>query len=192
VLFGADELEALSGCVELINTGRSRSAEGLAGLPEVRALAGRYSFHGRAGTPDDVPRLRALRARLDQAATACEAGDETAAINRLNELLAATGAVPQIAVHDGRGPHIHVSRDAAPLADRMVAHFAMGLAGLVVAGESGRVRSCASPSCRDVFVDYSRNRSRRYCDNRSCGNRVHVAAYRARRSARTPASPVAG
>ncbi len=58
----------------------------------------------------------------------------------------------------------------------------MGLAELVVSGESQRVRACASPTCRDVFVDLSRNRSRRYCDSRTCGNRLHVAAYRARRS----------
>lgn len=30
-------------------------------------------------------------------------------------------------------------------------------------------------------MDLSRNRSRRYCDSRTCGNRLHVAAYRARR-----------
>jgi predicted RNA-binding Zn ribbon-like protein len=100
----------------------------------------------------------------------------------LNALLAETGAVPQIVAHDGRGPHIHVSRSTAPMADRIAAHLAMGLAELVVSGESQRVRACASPTCRDVFVDLSRNRSRRYCDSRTCGNRLHVAAYRARRS----------
>ena len=143
----------------------------------------RYAFHGRAAAPADVPRLRAHRARLDAIVVACEAGDHAAAIELLNALLAGTGAIPQIVVHDGRGPHIHVSRPAAPLADRMAAHFAMGLAGLVVDGEADRLRSCASPACRDVFVDLSRNRSRRYCDSRTCGNRLHVAAYRARRAA---------
>ena len=69
------------------------------------------------------------------------------------------------------------------MADRIAAHLAMGLAELVVAGESGRVRTCASPTCHEIFVDLSRNRSRRYCDSRTCGNRLHVAAYRARRSA---------
>ena len=57
----------------------------------------------------------------------------------------------------------------------------MGLAWLVVAGETTRIRSCESPTCREVFVDFSRNRSRRYCDSRTCGNRLHVAAYRARK-----------
>jgi predicted RNA-binding Zn ribbon-like protein len=59
----------------------------------------------------------------------------------------------------------------------------MGLAWLVVAGEAGRIRSCGAPSCDSVFVDLSRNRSRRYCDSRTCGNRLHVAAYRARKLA---------
>jgi predicted RNA-binding Zn ribbon-like protein len=76
-----------------------------------------------------------------------------------------------------------VSRPAAPLADRIAAHLSMGLAELVVMGESARLRTCASPACREVFLDLSRNRSRRYCDSRTCGNRLHVAAYRARKAA---------
>jgi predicted RNA-binding Zn ribbon-like protein len=179
--FGADLLEALTACAELINTGRSGGGEDLS-LPAVESFGHRYAFHGTAA-PQDVPRLRAHRARLDAIAAACESGDDAAAIGMLNALLAKTGATPQIVAHDGRGPHIHVSRAAAPMADRMAAHFAMGLAELVVAGQSDRVRSCASPACRDVFVDLSRNRSRRYCDSRTCGNRLHVAAYRARRAA---------
>ena len=59
----------------------------------------------------------------------------------------------------------------------------MGLAELLVAGESERVRSLRRPACREVFVDLSSNRSRRYCDSRTCGNRLHVAAYRARKAA---------
>ena len=151
-------------------------------MADVQAFGDRYAFHGSRAGPKDVPRLRAHRRRLDAIAASCESGDDEAAIEMLNVLLAETGAVPQVVAHDGRGPHIHVSRPAAPLADRITAHLAMGLAELVVSGESERVRSCASPSCREVFVDLSRNRSRRYCDSRTCGNRLHVAAYRARRA----------
>jgi predicted RNA-binding Zn ribbon-like protein len=181
--FGADLLEALTAGAELINTGRDVAGDGLRTVADVQAFGERYAFHGNPAGPGDLARLRALRTRLDAVAVACESGDDAAAIGILNALLAETGAVPQIVAHDGRGPHIHVSRPAAPLADRIAAHLAMGLAELVVAGESQRVRSCASPSCQDVFVDLSRNRSRRYCDSRTCGNRLHVAAYRARRSA---------
>jgi hypothetical protein len=180
--FGTDLLEALEACAELINTGRSADGEGLRDVADVQAFGDRYGFHGDLAVPRDAPRLRGHRTRLDAIAVSCEAGDDEAAIGMLNALLAETGAVPQIVAHDGRGPHIHVSRPTAPLADRIAAHLAMGLAELVVSGESQRVRACASPTCRDVFVDLSRNRSRRYCDSRTCGNRLHVAAYRARRS----------
>jgi predicted RNA-binding Zn ribbon-like protein len=180
--FGPDLLEALAAGSELINTGRSATGEVLQAAADVQAFGDRYAFHGIPAGPRDVALLRAHRARLDAVAAACESGDDDAATEMLNKLLADTGAVPQIVAHDGRGPHIHVSRPAAPLSDRIAAHLAMGLAELVVAGESQRVRNCASPSCQDVFVDLSRNRSRRYCDSRTCGNRLHVAAYRARRS----------
>lgn len=176
-------LEALAACAELINSGRASEGEALRDVADVQAFGRRYAFHGRAGQPQDVARLRAYRARLDAVVSSCEAGDEEAAIGMVNALLAQTGAVPQIVAHDGRGPHVHVSRPMAPMADRIAAHLAMGLAELIVAGESGRVRTCQSPTCRDVFVDLSRNRSRRYCDSRTCGNRLHVAAYRARKAA---------
>jgi len=171
----------MTGCVELINTGRAADDDGLQQLADLQEMADRYVFAGQRGTPADLPRARDYRARLDSIVTSCEEDDEAGAIGQINDLLSQTGASPQIAAHDGRGPHLHVSRPDFPLADRMAAHFAMGLAWLVVAGEAGRIRSCASPSCREVFVDFSRNRSRRYCDSRTCGNRLHVAAYRARR-----------
>jgi hypothetical protein len=180
--FGADLLEALTACAELINTGRSADGEVLRDVADVQVFGDRYAFHGTGARPKDVARLRAHRGRLDVIVACCESGDNESAIGMLNALLAETGAIPQIVAHDGRGPHIHVSRPAAPLADRIAAHLAMGLAELLVAGESGRVRCCASPACRLVFVDLSRNRSRRYCDSKTCGNRLHVAAYRARRS----------
>jgi len=180
--FGADLLEALTAAAELINTGRSHNGEGLRDVAAVAAFGRRYGLGGRARA-GDVPALRAYRTRLDAVLNACEAGDTPAVMRMINALLAETGAIPQIVSHDGRGPHIHVSRAAAPMADRITAHLAMGLAELLVSGESGRLRSCASPACRDVFLDESRNRSRRYCDSRTCGNRLHVAAYRARKAA---------
>jgi predicted RNA-binding Zn ribbon-like protein len=184
--FDADQIEAMTGCVELINSGRAGSPDQLSGVSELQALADRYAFAGSRARPGDLPAAQKYRAELDAVVTACEAGAEPVAIDRLNTLLTATGASPQIAAHDGRGPHLHVSNPASPLPDRMAAHFAMGLAWLMVAGQIRRIRTCASPSCRKVFVDYSKNSSRRYCDSRTCGNRLHVAAYRARRQQPTP------
>jgi predicted RNA-binding Zn ribbon-like protein len=185
--FDADQIEAMAGCVQFINTGRADSPGQLGDVSDLQRLADRYAFAGSRAKPGDLPAALEYRGQLDSIVTACEAGKESAAIAGINALLAATGAIPQIAAHDGRGPHLHVSSPASPLSDRMAAHFAMGLAWLVVAGQIRRIRTCASPACHKVFVDYSRNTSRRYCDSRTCGNRMHVAAYRARRQAERPA-----
>lgn len=171
----------MAGCVELINTGRSPTGDGLHDVSDLQAMADRYVFAGVRGQASDVAAIRSYRARLDSIVTSCEAGDVDGGITQINALLSETGASPQIVAHDGRGPHLHVSRPASALADRMAAHFAMGLAWLVVAGQARRIRTCDSPTCRQVFVDLSRNSSRRYCDSRTCGNRLHVAAYRARK-----------
>ncbi len=182
----------MAGCVELINTGRAGSPGQLRNASDLQRLADRYAFAGTRAKPGDLPAALDYRAQLDSVVTACEAGNEPAAIARINALLAATGATPQIAAHDGRGPHLHVSSPTSPLPDRMAAHFAMGLAWLVVASQIRRIRTCASPACQKVFVDFSRNSSRRYCDSRTCGNRMHVAAYRARRQQKRPADAGAG
>ena len=58
---------------------------------------------------------------------------------------------------------------------------AMALVDVVRSDELDRLRVCDADDCSDVLVDLSKNRSRRYCDA-GCGNRVNVAAYRARRA----------
>ena len=47
-------------------------------------------------------------------------------------------------------------------------------------GVRDRVRLCGNPHCRLIFLDVSRNRSRRWCDTAGCGNRDRVRRYRAR------------
>lgn len=41
----------------------------------------------------------------------------------------------------------------------------------------GRVRECADPCCPVLFVDESRNRSRRWCSMDGCGARAKAATY---------------
>ena len=61
--------------------------------------------------------------------------------------------------------------------DGFVDDLLLALVELIRRGE--RVSVCANPACRLVFVDDSRNGSRRWCDNAGCGNRVRVRRYRA-------------
>ena len=41
-----------------------------------------------------------------------------------------------------------------------------------------QLRMCGNPHCRLVFLDQSKNGSRRWCDTSGCGNRARVARYR--------------
>ncbi len=48
-------------------------------------------------------------------------------------------------------------------------------------GRPERLRVCENPDCRWVFVDTSHSGRRKWCDMRTCGNRVKVARHRQRR-----------
>ena len=43
-----------------------------------------------------------------------------------------------------------------------------------------RLRLCANDACRRAFYDESKNRTRRWCDPNTCGNRARVRRHRAR------------
>ena len=111
-----------------------------------------------------------------------DAPHRDAVVGLVNRLLEESGARPYLARHDVWDWHLHVTEPDAPLAHRIAAESAMGFADLVRIDDLARLRHCDAPDCDDVLVDLSRNRSKRYCDSRNCGNRLHVAAYRARRS----------
>ncbi|MGZ5940722.1 MAG: CGNR zinc finger domain-containing protein [Rhizomicrobium sp.] len=49
---------------------------------------------------------------------------------------------------------------------------------LLVSGRTARLRECASESCGWLFLDTSKNHSRRWCDMKGCGNRAKVRRYR--------------
>jgi predicted RNA-binding Zn ribbon-like protein len=55
--------------------------------------------------------------------------------------------------------------------DRIQWLAAQSAAELLTSKELGNVRWCEAPDCEWLFLDNSRNRSRRWCDMTSCGNR---------------------
>ena len=50
-------------------------------------------------------------------------------------------------------------------------------ADLLVSEELNRVKKCADSTCGWLFLDTSRNRSRRWCDMRDCGNRAKASRF---------------
>ena len=50
-------------------------------------------------------------------------------------------------------------------------------ADLLVSEDFRRVKKCADPICGWLFLDISRNRSRRWCDMADCGNRAKAGRF---------------
>ena len=46
-----------------------------------------------------------------------------------------------------------------------------------------QVRACANPECRWLFMDTSKNHTRRWCDMKLCGNRMKARRYKAMHAA---------
>jgi len=113
-----------------------------------------------------------------------EATSDDEAVARLNTLLTCSSPVPRVTNHDGN-LHLHYSPDTAPVVDRLGATVAMGMAHVVCRYGRERLGICAAEDCADVFVDTSRNRSRRYCSE-TCASRTTVSAFRARKRASQP------
>ncbi|MDF5754151.1 CGNR zinc finger domain-containing protein [Spongiactinospora sp. TRM90649] len=180
--FGHDMVHSLTTVVDLINTSPATGGEdALSDIGQLKELVGRRQVSGiDALTDDDLAQVRALRDAFHRVFTA---PDQGSAVIRLNTLLGETRMTPRLTEHDGHPLHVHYFAPGAAVAEHLAADCGIALAHLLVEDEWERLRTCAAPDCDRVFVDESRNRSRVYCDSRTCGNRMHVAAYRARRRA---------
>ena len=132
-------------------------------------------------TDRDVAELRRYRDRLREVWFA----DEQGAVDLLNTLLREVAATPQLSNHNNAEHwHMHYAAADAPLAKRITAGAATGLAITIAEQGHHRLGVCGADDCFDVFVDTSRNRSRRYC-NQTCSTKVNVAAYRAREKSKS-------
>ncbi|MEV5482410.1 MULTISPECIES: CGNR zinc finger domain-containing protein [Streptomyces] len=195
--------------VRLVNTEQpERGTDSLTSVEAVRELFGPAQQAARRATDSDVTRLRTVRARLRAVFEAADAGDEVLAVDLLNALMMEFPVSPQISGHEHRDDggtsrssraesgggrpdwHMHIADHAANATAGYTATACMGLAFHLTDLGVDRLGICQARPCRNVYLDTSTNRSRRYCSDR-CATRANVAAYRARkrleseRSART-------
>jgi predicted RNA-binding Zn ribbon-like protein len=180
VLFSHDVEHSLACVVDLLNTAPDAAGqEQLADLPSLEKFVQRHEVSEvGALTRPDLAAVQRLRERIRPVFSA--SSDEEAA-DLLNALVAEAAVTPRLTNHDGYDWHVHYFSPDASLAEHLAVDCGMALAQVLAAGERERLRTCGAPDCRLVLVDLSRNRSKRYCDARTCGNRMHVAAYRERR-----------
>lgn len=172
--------------VELVNEFAAEHARGTS-MRTSDALAALVRI--LAVDPPSIARLReghapgfvGLARRLHEVFDDLRGGDVDAAASQLNDLLAKHPAHPHLAKEEGHWRLHHHPVDAA-LVPMWTSICAEGMARIIGAGHGDRLGTCKAPDCDRVFLDVSKNASRRFCSTR-CQNRVKAAAFRHRRVA---------
>lgn len=158
---------------------------------EVAVLGASAREHGRAAV-DALRKARALRESIYSIISSRAAGlpapeAELRTLNRaVGQAMAHAGLVPA-------GPRFEWAwPDRAPYLDRVSWWVARSAAELLTSSDLTFVRECAGYNCGRLFMDATKNRSRRWCDMRTCGNqaksRRHHERHRAADRSRPPAA----
>ena len=193
------ELSGGALCLDFVNTLGDR------GRPETEKLAGYpdlLAFAGQAGllTAGEAARL-SRRAERDPRAAAAALGlgrDLREALYRIFSALAAGGPPGDADLERLNGAlpaalsHLRLERRGTELVwgwtlaegslETPLWPILRSAAELLTAEERLRVRECAGTACTWLFLDLSRNRSRRWCSMETCGNRAKAHRHYRRKN----------
>lgn len=182
-------------CLDLANTltwrGTTAPVEGLVSFPALVDWIGKYAGvpagnletvrRWAAGHPSEAHALLraciALREVVYRVFHAVASGEPVAEadLSALNGALAEAPPRRQIARLGG----VHAWRvDMAALsASGLLSPILWSAADLLVQARYRRIRHCANPACMWLFVDESKNGTRRWCDMTACGNRAKARRH---------------
>ncbi len=137
-----------------------------------------------AGDPREAKRIHARAIEFREAlfrildaigqGEAIAAGDRAILDREVAEALAHQRLVP----HDGHFDW-EIVEDPKRM-ERILWVLAADAADLLASEELARVKKCCGEDCEWVFLDESRNRSRRWCEMSDCGNRAKQRRYQRR------------
>lgn len=135
--------------------------------PDGPVPAAAVGAHGRAGLQGLRSVIRALALRNN----GIEIPFDTSALDSLSLRL------------DLRGQPALLAGEAGDLGRDICAATVTALVRATARPSWPRLKACRGMDCGWVFVDQSRNTSRRWCDMTACGNRAKSASFRHRRAA---------
>lgn len=100
-------------------------------------------------------------------------------VNAINEKLEQSSAIREVR-QDDEGlriiwlPQEHTWKS-------VIAEVAASFATSLADGLGNRIRICGNDNCRWIFLDDTRNRSKRFCNDKTCGNLMKVRRFRERK-----------
>ena len=176
-------------CLDFVNTGSQRRLgpfgeklhaydDLLDWAVQAEALTEEEAAHLRSRAAKDpaaaeavLERGRALREAIYRVFAARQAGEELPAedLRVINEEHA-RAAVNRVLTPGGIGicNFEFATYDAL---DRPLWPVAVSAVNLLASEDTARVKECGTENCNWLFLDTSKNRSRRWCDMKECGNR---------------------
>lgn len=127
-----------------------------------------------------LARALALREAVYTVFSAVAAGRPAPAegLERLNDVLAE--ALCHQRLEPAEGGYTWGWEGLGDALDSPLWPVARSAAELLTSDRLPRVRECDSPTCNWLFLDYSKNHSRRWCSMKVCGNRSKARSYASR------------
>jgi predicted RNA-binding Zn ribbon-like protein len=173
-------VELLKSFPDLLRWGRSA---GVLEPAEARRLRRWGESHARAAgrALAEAGEAREAIAAIFQAVV----WSETPSSGPLLQLEAACLAASKArALRPGNGGAVWEWREASPEPNRPAWAAALDAARILTSPECALVRQCADAECGWFFLDTSRNRSRRWCSMKGCGNRNKARRFYSRTAAK--------
>lgn len=170
---GPQPQDLLRAYADLLSWGRQA---GILPAREAAALLRQASARPRAaqGVVERAVRLREALHRIFSAAARGRLPALTD-LGALNRALTEAGAAARIV---RQGARFTWEWGAGPdRLDRPLWPVVRAAATLLTSDELHAVRECAGPDCAWLFMDQSKNRSRRWCDMKVCGNRAKARRH---------------
>ena len=159
---------------------------GLLAFEETEGLSRRAALDPE-GAQETLSRALALREAIHRVISRTIAGEvqDESDLSALNRELSISLSHLRVRPADGAygWDWDRSGDDGGTRLDRPLWPVAQSAAELLTSPNLGRVKVCAGEGCGWVFLDESRNGSRRWCDSRDCGNRERVRRHLARKRA---------
>ncbi|HZT09734.1 MAG TPA: ABATE domain-containing protein, partial [Actinomycetota bacterium] len=155
-------------------------AAGLLEAPDAAALRAKAAEHPRAAVVA-LRRASGVREAIFAIFSAIAGGREvpTEAVSTLGAFLPEAFGRPRI-VRDGPAFKVRFEHDEDDLAGAVIPPVVRGALDLLTSEARDRVRECHSTTCAWLFLDRSKNGSRRWCDMKVCGNRAKARRHYAK------------
>jgi predicted RNA-binding Zn ribbon-like protein len=131
-------------------------------------------------TPAEARRLAQLRDLLRELAVTVGSGAPLSPdqLARLNEVIGRRPVRAQLEPVASGGYLVDFVPVGGDWLDQVERDLAGAFVSMLRRAHPPRIKVC--PGCGAVFYDASKNRTRRWCDSRTCGNRERVRRHRSR------------